>query len=93
MNTLRRFYAWLYMTEAQAHADGFTHHGRMFGCPIWTTDANNFWDTPMIAAKFAPCEMWITFCSLNVQMISMFADVGFPITICKRISDDIRRVQ
>lgn len=46
-----------YMTEKKAIEVGFTHHGKCFGIPIWITDE----DCPMVAAKFAPFEILITF--------------------------------
>ncbi|MCK4121349.1 hypothetical protein HFK83_03050 [Ralstonia pseudosolanacearum] len=72
----------LYMTEAEAKACGFTHHGKMFSVPCWVTDN----DTPMVAAKFAPLESWITLCTLAVQFMGILgADAAFPIRIGKPI--------
>jgi hypothetical protein len=50
-----------YIPAAQALAQGFTHHGKYFGLPIWLTAEEG----PAIACKWAPLEhllpvvMWI----------------------------------
>jgi hypothetical protein len=41
-----------YMTAAEAKAEGFTHHGKYFGIPVWMSDDA----TPMVATKWAPME-------------------------------------
>lgn len=73
----------LYMTEAEARAHGFTHHGKMFSVPCWVTDS----DMPMVATKFAPFEAWISICTIATQVMgAMGVDVAFPIQIGKPIS-------
>jgi hypothetical protein len=74
----------LFMTQAEALAENFTHHGRMFSVPVWLGGPD---DCPMVAAKFAPFELWIELCTYVVQAMSMigwFPD-GFPILICGEI--------
>ncbi len=41
-----------YMTESFAKDEGFTHHGKYFGIPIWMTVE----ECPMIATKWQPLE-------------------------------------
>ena len=43
-----------YMSAEQARGEGFTHHGRYYGIPIWIGDPD---DTCMVAAKWAPMEL------------------------------------
>lgn len=43
-----------YMPKAQALAQGFTHHGEMYGIPCWVGDVDG--DGPMVATKWAPME-------------------------------------
>lgn len=84
METLRNLWAWLYMSEAQAAEEGFTNHGRLFSVPCWVAD-DDF--GPMVAAKFAPFEIWLSICTAATQFISLFgADVGFAIAIGAPIS-------
>ena len=45
-----------YMTAKQAIADGFTHHGAMYGFPCWVGDPDG--GAPMVATKWAPVE-WL----------------------------------
>jgi hypothetical protein len=73
----------IYMTQREAISNGFTHHGRMFSVPCWVTD-DGF--SPMVAPKFAPFELWISVCTLAIQLIgALGADVAFPIQIGPRI--------
>jgi hypothetical protein len=72
------------MRKAEAVAHGFTHHGRMFSVPCWVTID----DCPMVAAKFAPLELWIEICSYAVQFMGACGmDVAFPIGVGRRIED------
>ncbi|MGR3969268.1 hypothetical protein [Shewanella sp. 1180_01] len=44
-----------YMTEQQAIAEGFSHHGKYYGIPVWLGDIEgDFW----VATKWAPME-WL----------------------------------
>lgn len=45
-----------YMTEKEAVAAGFTHHGKYFGTPCWVAPDNGF----MVATKWAPMEYAMT---------------------------------
>lgn len=45
-----------YMTEKEAIAHGFTHHGKYFGIPIWVAPDTDF----MVATKWAPMEHVMT---------------------------------
>lgn len=47
-----------YMTEKQAIAEGFTHHGAMYGFPCWIGDPDG--EAPMVATKWAPVEALVT---------------------------------
>lgn len=46
-----------YMTAEQAKANGFTHHGKYYGIPIWMNDDEY---APMICTKWAPMEAVMT---------------------------------
>lgn len=73
----------LYMNEAQAVENGFTHHGKMFSVPCWVTD-DAF--APMVAPKFAPFEVWLSICTWAVQTMGAIGmDVGFLIHIGRPI--------
>lgn len=41
-----------YMTKAEALENGFTHHGRYYGIPLWITDEI----CPVVATKWYPME-------------------------------------
>lgn len=41
-----------YMSEKQALKNGFTHHGKYFGIPVWVAPEKEF----MVATKWAPME-------------------------------------
>lgn len=43
-----------YMTEAEAKASGFTHHGSYYGIPLWVGDP---WGECVVAVKWAPMEL------------------------------------
>lgn len=45
-----------YMTEREAKENGFTHHGKYFGIPVWVAPDNDF----MVATKWAPMEYVMT---------------------------------
>ncbi len=47
-----------YMHEDEALAQGFTHHGAMYGIPCWVGDPDS--EGPMVAAKWAPLEHLIS---------------------------------
>jgi len=68
----------LYMNQAEAVEAGFTNHGTMFSVDCWVTDD----DIPMVAAKFAPAEIWISLCTALVQTFAVIGlATGFHITI------------
>lgn len=46
-----------YITEKEASAEGFTHHGRYFGIPVWIAPDNQDFT---VAAKWAPLEYVMT---------------------------------
>lgn len=46
-----------YMTECQAKASGFTHHGSYYGIPVWIGDPHG---ECRVAAKWAPMECAMT---------------------------------
>lgn len=41
-----------YMTAKEAIGQGFTHHGKYFGIPLWVAPEKDF----MVATKWAPME-------------------------------------
>lgn len=43
-----------YIRQADALAEGFTHHGDMYGVPCWVGDVDG--EGPMVAAKWGPME-------------------------------------
>ena len=45
-----------YMTAKEAVANGFTHHGKYFGIPVWVAPDKDF----MVATKWAPMEYVMT---------------------------------
>ena len=45
-----------YMTEKEAVKNGFTHHGKYFGIPLWVAPDKDF----MVATKWAPMEYVMT---------------------------------
>lgn len=45
-----------YMTAKEAVANGFTHHGKYFGIPIWVAPDKDF----MVATKWTPMEYVMT---------------------------------
>lgn len=47
-----------YMRQQDAIAQGFTHHGDMYGVPCWVGYAGA--DGPMVAAKWGPLEHFIS---------------------------------
>lgn len=49
-----------YMSAREALANGFTHHGKYFGVPIWVGDIDNEAGTLLVAAKWAPMEHVMT---------------------------------
>ena len=46
-----------YMSAKQAKAQGFTHHGKYFGIPVWI---GNPGEEMMVATKWAPMEYLMT---------------------------------
>jgi len=46
-----------YMTERQAKANGFTHHGSYYGIPVWIRDPHGEF---CVATKWAPFEWLMT---------------------------------
>jgi hypothetical protein len=42
-----------YMTAVEAKAQGFTHHGKYFGIPVWI---GNPGEEMLVATKWAPME-------------------------------------
>jgi hypothetical protein len=46
-----------YMTSAEAKSQGFTHHGKYFGIPVWV---GNPGEGMMVATKWAPMECVMT---------------------------------
>lgn len=47
-----------YMTAAEAQAEGFTHHGKYFGVPIWVGNVDDDTGGLMVATKWQPME-WV----------------------------------
>jgi hypothetical protein len=45
-----------YMTAKKALENGFTHHGKYYGIPIWVAPDKDF----MVATKWAPMEYVMT---------------------------------
>lgn len=46
-----------YMTERAAKEDGFTHHGKYYGIPVWIGDPHGEF---RVATKWAPFEYLMT---------------------------------
>lgn len=46
-----------YMTAREAKAQGFTHHGKYFGIPVWIGHPG---EQMMVATKWAPMEYLMT---------------------------------
>lgn len=71
----------IYTTEKQAREQGYTHHGKMFGAPVWLRDLDS--DCPTVAAKFAPLDYWIQLGVFVVNVMSLFRDDFdyFPILV------------
>jgi len=49
-----------YMSANKASAEGFTHHGKYFGIPVWLGDIDNQDGGLMVATKWAPMEFLMT---------------------------------
>ena len=49
-----------YMTAAEALANGFTHHGKYFGVPIWIGGVDDAEAGLLVATKWAPLECVMT---------------------------------
>lgn len=47
-----------YMTAKEAKAQGFTHHGKYFGIPVWIGNPER--DGMLVATKWAPLEYLMT---------------------------------
>lgn len=47
-----------YMTAKEAVANGFTHHGKYFGIPVWLAPENASFP---VATKWAPLEFVMPF--------------------------------
>lgn len=61
-----------YMTEDEALKNGFTHHGKYYGIPVWIAPANP--DCP-VATKWAPMECIMT---LFIWIASFMRPILFP---------------
>lgn len=61
-----------YMTADEAKANGFTHHGKYFGIPVWLAPDNP--DFP-VATKWAPLEFVMTAATTVEQVLR---SVFFP---------------
>jgi hypothetical protein len=46
-----------YMTAEKAKQEGFTHHGKYYGIPVWIGDPDG---DCMVATKWAPLEPLMT---------------------------------
>lgn len=46
-----------YMTQDEAKKNGFTHHGKYYGIPLWVADPEGEF---IIATKWAPLEWLLT---------------------------------
>lgn len=81
-----------YMTASQALANGFTHHGKYFGIPVWIGALES--EGPVVATKWAPLEYIMPLASWLEQTLAqiMFPDrepvfqfaLGAPIEQVKR---------
>jgi hypothetical protein len=74
------------MTKKQALKNGFTHHGRYFGIPIYITDE----ECPMVCATWAPCEFLIDIAHIIEGILhSIFwpnEQPCFQFLVCDKIS-------
>lgn len=71
-----------YMTAQQALLAGYTHHGRIFGVPIWLSDVDS--DEPRLAAKWAPLDTLIYLLSELFNALPLPSG-GFPIVVGPKI--------
>lgn len=76
----------LYMTKAEALAQGFTHEGTHFGVPVWAEYDDASDAMGMVAAKFAPFEWAISIGVTFTQFVNQFRDPGeeFMFAFCLR---------
>lgn len=76
-----------YIQEAQAKAEGFTHHGLYYGLPIWI--ALNT-DEPMVAAKVVWLDWLIPIISTIENIVRSIMrpgdESGFMFTITREIT-------
>lgn len=49
-----------YLTATEALADGFTHHGKYFGVPLWVGNVDDEGGGLLVATKWAPLEYVMT---------------------------------
>lgn len=49
-----------YMTAREAKAQGFTHHGKYFGIPVWIGNPESEDGGMTVATKWAPMEYVMT---------------------------------
>lgn len=59
-----------YMRQEEALANGFTHHGEMYGVPCWVGDVDA--EGPMVAAKWGPLEHVI---SVGHWFLGLYCDM------------------
>lgn len=62
------------MTAKQAKGQGFTHHGKYFGIPVWIGGLEDS-DGLLVAAKWAPLECLM---SLFHGIEGLLRDIFFP---------------
>jgi hypothetical protein len=84
-----KFTGW--MTASDAINNGFTHHGRYFGIPVWLAPENSSFP---VAVKWAPMEYIMTVamfveCTLRPVFFSG-DDPCFQFTVLGKIKRDTR---
>lgn len=71
-----------YMSARDALADGYTHHGRIFGVPVWLAHPDS--NEPRIAAKWVPLDALIFALAILFNALPLPA-AGFPIAVGREI--------
>lgn len=78
-----------YLPATEAKAQGFTHHGKYFGIPVWLGDPDS--EAPMVAAKWAPLEFAITVAShIEGTLLWLFfpeREPAFQLLVGRRIEE------
>lgn len=78
-----------YMNATEAKAQGFTHHGKYFGIPIWIENPHR--EGCMVAAKWAPMDyLFDLFTVIEGVLLSVFfpdREPAFQLRVGARIEE------